>query len=87
MLTPRNAVIAAGLSANEEDLHVVLNMAGVPADAPPPPIPGTKWYPVVDTSDRATTGIFPRENQPAVFSMMWRVEPPSVVIFEGCPSG
>jgi isoamylase len=81
------AFTIAGLSANEEDLHVILNMAGVAVDAQLPPIPGRKWYPVVDTSDRATTGILPRENQPAVFSMMWRVEPHSVVIFEGSPSG
>ena len=81
------AFTIAGLSANEEDLHVILNMAGVAVDAQLPPIPGRKWYPVVDTSDRATTGILPRENQLAVFSMMWRVEPHSVVIFEGSPSG
>jgi len=81
------AFTIAGLSANEEDLHVILNMAGVGEDAQLPPIPGRKWYPVVDTSDRATTGILPRENQLAVFSMMWRVEPHSVVIFEGSPSG
>jgi isoamylase len=81
------AFTIAGLSANEENLHVILNMAGVAVDAQLPPIPGRKWYPVVDTSDRATTGILPREKQPAVFSMMWRVEPHSVVIFEGSPSG
>lgn len=81
------AFTIAGLSANEEDLHVILNMAGVAVDAQLPPIPGRKWYPVVDTSDRATTGILSRENQPAVFSMMWRAEPHSVVIFEGSPSG
>ena len=80
------AFIIAGPTPNEEDLHVILNMAGVGVDAQLPPIPGRKWYPVVDTSDRATTGILPRENQPAVFSMMWRVEPHSVVIFEGSPS-
>src|SRR5437868_12243571 len=75
------AFTIAGLSANEENLHVILNMAGVAVDAQLPPIPGRKWYPVVDTSDRATTGILPREKQPAVFSMMWRVAPHSRVIF------
>ena len=81
------AFTIAGLSASEQDLHVILNMAGVAVNAQLPPIPRRKWYPLVDTSDRATTGILRRENQPAVLSMMWRTEPHSVVIFEGGPNG
>jgi isoamylase len=81
------ALTIAGLSASEQNLHVIFNMAGVAVNAPLPPIPRRKWYPLVDTSDRATTGILRRENQPAVLSMMWRAEPHSVVILEGSPNG
>jgi isoamylase len=77
------AFTIAGLTANEEDLHVILNMADVGIDASLPTIPGRNWYPVVDTFDSATSSIFPSEKQPAVFSMLCRVRPHSVVIFEG----
>ena len=68
---------------SEEDLHVILNMADVGMDAPLPPLPGKNWYSVVDTSDGATIGIFPQENQHPVFTMVWRMQPRTVVIFEG----
>jgi isoamylase len=77
------AFTIAGLSANEEDLHVMLNMAGAGIDAPLPAVSGRNWYRVIDTFDCATTGVLPQENQPAVFSAMWRVQPHSVVIFAG----
>jgi isoamylase len=77
------AFTIAGLTTNEEDLHVILNMAGVAIDGPLPPMPGKNWYPVVDTSDSATIGIFPPENQHPVFTMVWRVQPHTVAIFEG----
>jgi isoamylase len=77
------AFTIAGLKANEDDLHVIFNMAGVGMDAPLPPMPDKNWYPVVDTSDGATIGIFPQENQRPVFTMGWRVHPHTVVIFEG----
>ena len=77
------AFTIAGLTANEEDLHAILNMAGVAMDAPLPPMPARNWYPVVDTSDSATAGIFPQEDQHPVFTMVWRVQPRTVVIFEG----
>jgi glycogen operon protein len=76
------AFTIAGLALIEEDLHVILNMANVEINAPIPPTQGRNWYPVVDTSDHATSGIFSQENQRAVFTMMWRVQPHSVVIFE-----
>jgi glycogen operon protein len=77
------AFTIAGLTRNEDDLHVIFNMASVGMDAPLPPIPGKNWYTVVDTSDGATIGIFPQENQHPVFTMVWRVQPHTVVIFEG----
>ena len=80
------AFTIAGLNANEEDLHVMLNMAEVGMAAPLPPIPGRRWYPVVDTSDSATTGIFPPEHQQPLLNLVWRVPPHTVVIFEDRPA-
>ena len=80
------AFTIAGLNANEEDLHVMLNMAEMGMAAPLPPIPGRHWYPVVDTSDIATTGIFPPEHQQPLLSLVWRVPPHTIVIFEDRPA-
>ena len=80
------AFTIAGLNANEEDLHVMLNMAEMGMAAPLPPIPDRHWYPVVDTSDSATTGIFPPEHQQPLLSLVWRVPPYTVVIFEDRPA-
>jgi isoamylase len=77
------AFTIAGLTTNEDHLHVIFNMAGVGMDAPLPPMPGKNWYPVVDTSDSATSGIFPPENQQPVVAMVWRAQPHSVIVFEG----
>jgi len=77
------AFTIAGLAPNEEDLHVILNMADMAMDAPLPVIPDRDWYPAVDTSNHATTGILLRENQRPVLTTMWQVQPHSVVVFEG----
>jgi glycogen operon protein len=77
------AFTIAGLTANEGDLHVMLNMADVGIDAPLPPTPDRDWYPVVDTSDRVATSIFPQKDQRPVLTMMWRVQSHTVVMFEG----
>jgi isoamylase len=77
------AFTIAGLTPSEEDLHAILNMSGAEIDAPLPSMPDRDWYPVVDTSNQATTGIFAREIQQAALTMVWRVRPHSVVIFEG----
>jgi glycogen operon protein len=76
------AFTIAGLTANEEDLHVILNMADMAVDAPLPVIPDRDWYPAVDTSNHATTGILLRENQRPVLTTMSQVQLHSVVVFE-----
>ena len=81
------AFTVAGRTANEEDLYVILNMADIGMDAPLPPIPGRDWYRAVDTSDSATPGIFPPGDQHPVLTMEWRVQPRTVVIFEGRANG
>jgi isoamylase len=81
------AFTIAGLTANEEDLHVILNMSGVPMDLPLPPVPGKGWYAVVDTSSSTIASVSPRENQNLVFSAVLPVQPRSVVILEGRAGG
>src|SRR4029077_5633466 len=77
------AFTVAGLTANEEDLHVILNMSDMAMDAPLPVIPDRDWYPTVDTSNHATTGILLRENQRPVLTTTSQVQAHSVVVFEG----
>jgi isoamylase len=76
------AYTIAGLTSNEEDLHVILNMADLSIEAPLPTIPRRQWYLAVDTFEHATCGIFWLEHQRPVLSATWRVPPRSVLIFE-----
>jgi isoamylase len=77
----------AGLTANEPDLHVILNLADATADASLPLLPGCEWFPVVDTADTGTTGVLPPKDQRPVLTSVWHVQPRSVVIFEGRAAG
>lgn len=81
------AFTIAGLTASEKDLHVMLNMANAGTSAPLPSIPGSDWYPVVDTSDSVTTGILPPERQTPLETFVWSVPSHAVVIFEGSARG
>jgi isoamylase len=77
------AFTIAGLTANESDLHVILNMTDAIADASLPPLAGREWFPVLDTADTVTTGVLPQKDQRPVLTSVWHVQPRSVVIFEG----
>jgi isoamylase len=77
------AFTIAGLTANESDLHVILNMTDAIADASLPPLAGREWFPVLDTADTGTTGVLPPKDQRPVLTSVWHVQPRSVVIFEG----
>jgi len=81
------AFTIAGLSASEEDLHVLLNMADVGMDSPLPVMPDRQWYPVVDTADSVTTAVLLHEHQQPLSTPGWRVQPHTVVIFEGRAGG
>jgi glycogen operon protein len=81
------AFTIAGLTANEEDLHVILNMAGVPIDVSLPAVSEKSWYAVVDTASGTTTGVSPGENQSPVFTTVLQVQPHSVVILESRAGG
>jgi len=79
------AFTIAGLTANEPDLHVILNLADMMVEAALPSLPGREWYAVVDTADTGTSGVVPLKDQRLVLTSAWQVQPRSVVIFEGRP--
>jgi isoamylase len=81
------AFTIAGLTTNESDLHVILNMADALVDASLPPLPGREWFPVLDTADTVTTGVLPQKDQRPVVTSAWQVQSHSVVIFEGRAAG
>ena len=81
------AFTIAGLTTNEPDLHVILNLADANVDASLPSLPGREWFPIVDTADTGTTGVLPPKDQRPVLTLVWRVQPRSVVIFEGRAAG
>jgi glycogen operon protein len=77
------AFTIAGLTRNEPDLHVILNLANTAVDAPLPSAAGREWCLVVDTGDTVTTGVLSQKDQQPVLTLVWHVQPRSVVIFEG----
>ena len=81
------AFTIAGLTANEPDLHVILNMADAAVAAPLPSVPGRVWCLIVDTGDTVTTGVLQQKDQQPVLTLVWHVQPRSVVIFEGRAAG
>jgi isoamylase len=81
------AFTIAGLTRNESDLYVLLNMADALVDASLPPLPGGEWFLVLDTADTVTNGVLPQKDQRPVVTSAWQVQPHSVVIFEGRATG
>ena len=80
------AFTIAGLTAEEPDLHVILNLADAAVDAPLPPLPGRDWFPVVDTANRESSGVLPPKDQLRLLTSI-QVQPRSVAIFEGRAAG
>jgi glycogen operon protein len=81
------AFTIAGLTANEPDLQVILNMADAAVDAPLPSVPSRKWFSVVDTADTVPTGVPFQKQQRPLLTSTWQVRPRSVVIFEARAAG
>jgi isoamylase len=81
------AFTIAGLTADEPDLHVILNLADATVDASLPSLPGREWFAIVDTANTGTTGVLPPKDQRPVLTSVWQVQPRSVVIFEGRAAG
>ncbi|MCM8813689.1 MAG: alpha-amylase family glycosyl hydrolase, partial [Candidatus Omnitrophica bacterium] len=80
------ACTIAGLTADEEDLQVMLNMGETPLPAPLPMIPGRAWQRAVDTARNGTEDIIPRVKQKRWQSPVYPVQPRSVVVMEARPA-
>jgi isoamylase len=76
------AVTIAGLSQDEEDLHLILNMSDQPLEAQLPPISGRRWHLALDTAQDAPADILGRQRQVPQTESSYRVQPRSVVLLE-----
>jgi glycogen operon protein len=72
----------AGLSAAEEDLHVVLNASDRTVVAELPAIPGRPWHVAVDTAREAPGDVVPREQQRPYRAASYAVAARTVVVLE-----
>ncbi len=81
------AFTLAGLSADEEDLHVILNMSEQALDAPLPDIPGRRWHLALDTAQAAPADIIARSRQVPHGLSNYRVDARSVVLLEARGGG
>ena len=72
----------AGLSADEEDLHVILNMSEQALELPLPIIAGRRWHRALDTTQDAPVDIIRREMQVALANSLYRASARSVVVLE-----
>ena len=70
----------AGLAAEEEDLHVVLNMSDRLVEADLPVIPRRRWYLALDTARAPPEDILPRPRQVPHGAPSYRAAPRSVVV-------
>ncbi|MGZ5001101.1 MAG: glycogen debranching protein, partial [Methylomonas sp.] len=76
------AYTLAGLSGNEEDLHVICNMSPQTVEAPLPDIPERRWHLAVDTSHSGPDDIMPRQRQRVWELSTYRMAERSVAVFE-----
>jgi glycogen operon protein len=72
----------AGLSKDEDDLHVVLNMAETGADVALPRIGGRRWHVAVDTSRPAPLDVVERHRQDPWEASSYSAGPRSAVVLE-----
>ncbi len=82
---PQAKVLAftiAGLSTDEEDLHVILNMSEQPVAAQLPEIAGRRWHLTLDTAAASPHDVAPREQRRRHAVPTCRVGPRSVAVLE-----
>jgi isoamylase len=77
------AYTLAGLSEQEEDLHVILNMSEQTVEALLPEIPGRRWHLALDTSRPAEDDIVARAQQKTYESLCYAIPRRTVAVFEG----
>ena len=72
----------AGLTSDEEDLHVILNMSDQAMDAALPSIPGRRWHIALDTSQLPPADILWRGQQKPHAATFYSASARSVVVLE-----
>jgi glycogen operon protein len=70
------------VAADEEDLHIILNMSEEDLNITLPDTMGRSWYCAVDTAKPSPENIVEREKQQVVPGGKYHVLPRSVVVFE-----
>lgn len=76
------ACTIAGLSNDEEDLHVIFNMSDQILNAPLPTINGRQWHHTLDTAQNTPADIIEQKRQVPLAKPVYRVSPRSVVVLE-----
>jgi glycogen operon protein len=77
------AFTVAGLTREEEDLYVVLNMSEQTVDTALPSISDRRWHLALDTSRPSPEDILAREQQKLHPSPSYSASPRSVIVLEG----
>jgi glycogen operon protein len=77
------AFTVAGLTDDEEHLHVILNMSDQAIDAALPTFPGRRWHVAVDTSRPSPMDILERRQQMPHPASSYAASAHSVVVLEG----
>jgi glycogen operon protein len=72
----------AGLDADEEDLHVILNMRDTAVDVELPACAARRWHLAVDTAREPPHDVVPRQLQCPLPATRLEVQPRSVVVLE-----
>jgi isoamylase len=76
------ACTLAGLSKDEEDLHLILNMSDQALEAALPAINGRQWHRALDTKRDAPADIIEQKQQVPLEEPIYQVGPRSVVVLE-----
>jgi len=76
------AVTIAGLSEDEEDIHLILNMSEQEQEVSLPVIKSRRWHLVLDTTQDTPADIIERQQQVPLVAPAYRVKPRSVVVLE-----
>jgi isoamylase len=79
------AFTIAGLTSNEEDLHLMLNMSESALDAALPSIPGRRWHVALDTARPSPQDVFVKDRQRPHTAPFYSVGARSAVILEARP--
>jgi glycogen operon protein len=86
---PDSQVLAftlGAITAEEEDLHVMINVSESPVDLALPTVPGRAWCRVIDTWETSPLDFLGLSEQRPVRGQKYRIFPHSVVVLESRPA-